>query len=391
MRRLASALTVSLILAFVLGTHACGGNGESGTASRWIDLLGQIPDTTETRHYVVMNDYARVREAFDIKLPKQDASETKLLAYLQQVMREEAEPYPRLRLFPAPIFATGPVPSPPLDGMMEDLGFTIASVDQDVRAGAEPVVFQVLRGRFDEEAVDRAVRNDPAFSDILEEASHLGVDYYVWGEDFAGDPEDASAGRPPGVGHRLAIHGEYVYWAASIDGLEAIIEAGAGQKPSLADDEAYRLLAEGLESLQTYTALFTDDTDRLSLSTVARMKVGLGAPPDAVETVREQLEAQPHLLRYQAYATGAGVDLEGEYAAVALVHDDAETAERNAQRLADRINQATDPNSPEPLSELFDAFEISTDGPLVLAKLYTSREIFWLRLLSEPNSLLLHE
>ena len=71
---------------------ACGGDTAT---SGFQELLEVIPDTAETRGYVLLNDYQRFRETFDIQLPGPEAGEEALMDYL-------------LRPRDMPLWVTGP-------------------------------------------------------------------------------------------------------------------------------------------------------------------------------------------------------------------------------------------------------------------------------------------
>jgi peptidoglycan/LPS O-acetylase OafA/YrhL len=358
--------------------------------SRWLELLAQVPDTSDTRSWTVMNDYARFRAAFDISLPAADADEDRLFEYYRWLLFDEEGK--GSGLMPVDITGIRKFP-PPLSETRTELGFTIADVDQDVWAGeAGPdSAIQILRGRFDQGAIDSAVHSDPLFGDLLEVTSHSGVDYYAWGGDSEASSDRASPVRTLGRGNRLALRGDYLYWSLTTEGVEAMIDAGTGEGGSLADVDEFRLLAEGLDLLSTYTALFSDNTGYYTAEEVARRVAGRDASEQDVEAMREVLEGQPQLLAYQAFASGGGVDADGPYTAVVLLNPDEEVALENARRLKDRIKEGTSWLGGQPFSEFIDGVEILTDGRLVLATLRTDELGFWFGLHAAGDTLLLHE
>ena len=116
-------------------------------------LLGTIPDTPEVRREVYINDYALVRQMFDIPLPGPGDDEDAL-----------AEFYER----PPPTGFEGEADDPPVPGFgaisffgpfnqyrnitaenLQHLAFDVRSMDQSFVALALPVTLDVVRGRFD--------------------------------------------------------------------------------------------------------------------------------------------------------------------------------------------------------------------------------------------------
>lgn len=374
------ALAIATLLAVSCGT------GETSERPGWLDLLARVPDTAEPRRWTVMNDYARVRDIFDIDRPSASASEDALVEYATSLFVSADQ---ERGLVPAEMLGTGRIPVS-LTDMTAELGFTIANVDMDVhvdvRMGRS---YQFLYGTFDRDTVDRAVRTDPLFSDLLEEASYAGISYYTWGEDD--EPTGRkSAVRPFGRGHRLAVRDSFIYWAAWTDGLRSMIDAELGKRSSLADLEEYQLLAEGLDELDTFTALFSDDANVFSLGySLEQLDVGGDEELDAA--IREFLDREVKLLPFEAFATGAGVDSDGPFVAVVLLNADDETALENVGRLERRIREARTNYGGRAWSDLIHDADISANERLVLAKLRSDNLRFWFTMVFAQESLLLSE
>jgi hypothetical protein len=161
--------------------------------------------------------------------------------------------------------------------------------------------------------------------------------------------------------------------------------------PSLATDARYRLLAEKLTALGTYTALFSADTEPYVPAQLAQKIAGPDATVEEVQRQRGRLEAEPLLRPFEAFATGAGVDADGHYTALVLVHADGETAQANVQQLRARIAAGASWLAGQPYTELIDGATISAEGPLVIAKLRTRSAGLWFGLPAATDTLLLHE
>ncbi|MGD0766118.1 MAG: SGNH hydrolase domain-containing protein, partial [Dehalococcoidia bacterium] len=357
-------------------------------ASHWLDLLRQVPDTSEARAVTIMNDYARFRVALGVPLPDPNGGESALFDY-----------YRRL-LFDAKGMASGTAPAqimgitefpPLLDETRAQLGFTIADIDQDASTGWGDGgnSYQVLRGRFDPLAIDQAVRADPASAGLLATLSHSGVDYYQW--DAGSDAGSAGTAKSLGPGHQLASTGEYLYWSGAENGVASMIDAGLGVGASLADVEEFRLLAQEIDKFNTYTALFSDDVASYSVPELAKALAGPDASEEELAAIEANLGSQATLLPYQAFATGAGVDADGPYTLLILLTADEETASENAQRLSERIKDGVSWLREQPFSDFIHGADVSSDGRLVVAKLRVDDRNAWLALFAFKDTLLLHE
>ena len=317
---------------------------------RWLELLGQVPDTSETRSLTIMNDYARYRAVFGVDRPDAGAGDEALIAYYRQLL---FAPEGKLSAL-APAEATGITTFPPrLIEPRTELGLTIADLDQDIWAGEPAHAIQVLRGRFDRSRVDEALR----------------------------------AGGEPDL---VAVSGDGLYLSTTAEGLTSMIDVAEGQRPSLAGDPDFRLLAGALERLDTYTAAFSTDTAPYTVSALAPKLAGTqSAGRAALVWGRSWQEAK--LLPFQAFATGAGLDAQGPYMALVLLNADDATALRNARLLRSRIDQGTGWVAKQPFRDFIDSAEITTEARLVLAKIRTGEYRFWYALPAAKETLLLHD
>ena len=267
-------------------------------------------------------------------------------------------------------------------------------------AGVPPRQLHVLVGRFDPEAGDEGIRRgyretrDPADGcPQMDTRSHRGVEYYEW-EDGLDDANRRCRPGPAvldfgGRGDSLAIQKQYVLGAYNNDGMERLIDTGLGELPSLADNQDFRLLARGMTELGAYSAYMSDETQSLDATLAARRDTG-----ESLRVFRESLEASPLLRPYRAFATGAGKDEQGEYMALALVHDKEADAEDNVDLLRRRLNETSSFRSRIPWSDVFDTvnMEVRADGRLVLARV--PREPLgnlWFAWIILDEWLLLHE
>lgn len=261
------------------------------------------------------------------------------------------------------------------------LGFTIDEVTASIYASAgPPKEYQTVYGTFTAEDIETAAKTGP-LQEHLEIKSHAGYEYYSWGEDMGihMTPEWRSNIRNLGRGHRLAYVGGFALWMIWTEGLTDMIDAYAGNIPSLADNEEYKLLAVELEKLDTVTAFFSSAT--ASISEFKEMY------HDNLEELRqkgdmEQVEAfenEPLLKPFLSFATGAGEDEQGAYMVIILLNPDESTAKENAGLLERRISESImNPYTTNPEMNLIkwtdndaiESMEINGSGKFTIAKLY---------------------
>ena len=353
----------------VLNLAACSSGGEDKHEGRWLSLLAQIPDNEDSRREVTMNDYAHVREVFGIDQPVADYDEDALADYITVLFTE-----PR-GIWPADMLInTVRIPGAFMD-LRTELGFTIADVDFDIFAGGsllavespnrEPV-YQIVRGRMSKQAVQEALRIDPSFSDLLEEASHGGVDYFHWGYEGINVSIQTSV-RPLGQGRQLSIRDDTLYWTLFVEDMEDMIDASLDNQSSLADSEDYQLVANALDEMGTFSASLSSDTAQLVAAMWEERDAGI-----------DDLVPELPLLQYTLVATGRGLDSEGPFTAIVLAHADEDDAAENVVRLGERIEAAgqmfsDERNIGDPIprwSDQISSAEIVQQGKLLIAKLY---------------------
>ena len=299
----------------------------ASTDTAYAGLLGTIPDTPEVRQQVYINDYALVRQMFDIPLPGPGDGDDAVEEFYEW--------------FPPPGFE-GEADDPPVRGFgaasffgpfnqyryftaenLQHLAFDVRRMDQSIVALAFPATLDVVRGRFDPQATGKALESCSECEPPSRE-EYGGVSYYSWGEDYAVNPQLRFA--PPaydeiGRGGRIAVLDEYLFRTLGTSDMEALIDAGLNDGASLADVEEFRLLAGGMSRLGAYTMLLSDDVEVWDAEDYYVVLLLEGATgKDVVQAQRELSERGPWLRPYEAFATGAGKDENGHYMALVLVH-----------------------------------------------------------------------
>ena len=200
---LATSLYLGLLALALVG---CGSDTEpvrettAATDTAYAGLLGTIPDTAELRQQVYINDYALVRQLFDIPLPGPGDDDDALVEFYER---------------PPPTGFEGEADDPPVPGFgaisffgpfnryrnftaenLQHLAFDVRSMDQSIVAFALPATLDVVRGRFDPQATDKALESCSECEPPSRE-EYGGVSYYSWGEDYA--LQSATEIRAPGL------------------------------------------------------------------------------------------------------------------------------------------------------------------------------------------------
>ena len=384
MKKVITITTLALLLATTLiWQSGCGKETEVSTSesNRWLELLSVLPENEITLKAAFLQDNACLEEKG------------------QQYPQISAE-YAIIRNHP---LLSGSSPGAYSDEeWKETLGFVSADIDQRIYAGELPLdYYEAVRGRFSRDDVDNAARTGLG-NDMLEVVSYQGHEFYSWGGDNDINMSMRSNVRQLGRGFRLALVDDFIFWVRWTDGMKEMIDSYEDNVKSLADNEDYKLLAGALEELDTVTALFS--TESQSRSYVSEIYQQIIEDPDNnerrqvfVEEIKRELRLKP----YQAFATGAGIDKDGYYLAIALLNPSEEVARENATLLEQRINQskiamAWHSQSDDKWSDLIESMEIESKGRLTLARLYGAVVECWVNfnvmgMMGPYEPLLIHE
>ena len=192
-----------------------------------------------------------------------------------------------------------------------------------------------------------------------------------------------------GTGGRITVQDSHVFYTVETSRMEALIETSLGLRPSLLEVEEFRLLARAMSQLGAYTSYLSDQIQGLEEASADLS--GEGATEEQVELLKAQLESFPLLIPFQTFATGGGVDQEGPYMALALVHVTAESAEENMTLLRRRVNEAPSVVTGQPWAELVDDLEVHAEGRVLSAKLRGPISESWLSWVLAGDQLLLQE
>ena len=109
-------------------------------------------------------------------------------------------------------------------------------------------------------------------------------------------------------------------------------------------------------------------------------------------TAVETLRTEPLLLPYESFAVGWSIDDVGPYLAVVVLNPDKNVAKENVTRLEARISQGTSFHlGGYKWNSVLGPARITSDGRLVVAKIYTPAFMLWRNLINNLDNLLAHE
>lgn len=358
-------ITSSLLLAMVpFGAMAEDGDGQPFTS--WLALMELLPDREDASSEVWMNDYVLASQAMGIRRPGPEANHETVLDYVVELSVEA-------RTGEAPyITGFGPhaIAMPGFEALQEQAGYDSRNVIKSVVAGQPPHRYNVVLLDLPSESVMHHILESGHWPPP-HMSSFEGIDILAWGEDHQWSPETRH--QPPvfdtfGRGARLAFLNGVMLQTYWIDGLKEMIRAKTSEDaPSLADREDFALLARALSALDVYSVFLTDQTQG---QTVVGM-MGTYSSSEAREAVQEELLDGPGFLQpYRAFATSIGVDTNGFFMGLVLVHDTPEAASENAVLLGNQLQHGKSFASSSLWSEIYNAdrVEIRHDGRILAAR-----------------------
>ena len=380
-----SFFTFVLLLSVSVAGTACAGNkSKSSDDLAYQELLSVIPDTPESREYIWIDDYSLARELFVYpQLPGPGDDDSVAESFYEWVhpidykMNINAPPVINFgnTSFTGPFNRRGLTPKE----RSRYLGFDIRNLEQSAYVAPRDARIDISLGDFDPQTIGNVLESCPECAPESR-SKYKGIVYYSWSEE-----EDRSMKFAPpvydhfGRGGHVAVTDDYVVRTIADDNMNLVIETAAGEHRSLADREDFQLLTNGMARMRSYTMLLSDHTysmDRFRRSS-SDMEVAIWSKP---------VPLRP----YDAYGVGAGIDDDGPYAVLVLVHRKGRDADKNVELLRGRINKSIQILYNEPWSDSIDEAAIYADGRLLLAKM-------WGRVARAPGSmtingnLLLHE
>jgi hypothetical protein len=376
-----SAVMLAMI---ALTSVSCSGPESSQTFER---ILSVIPDTPDTREWVAINDYARMRQEFQIDAPSTNATVEEQKEYLFELLKWP-NPTERLQVAASPGFVNDAKYLEYNLKAMHNLGLGFWSIDQDAEAGLPPAMLDILKGRFDLEKTRQALavsaKDDPPSIE-----TYGGNTIFSWGGDNEINLQKSL--MPPvydfiGRGGRFVVQRDYAFRTTETPGIKLLIDTQNGKHASLSDVSEFQLMAQELSSLGALSALLTNRTQSIDFARSILSASGQYKAQD----VEKLLAQEPRLLRYQTIALGMAKDEKGPYALIILVHADDPAAAKNVTLLRQRIEKTSSLNG-SPWTSIISSSSVTSHGRVLTAKLYGYIARNWLSWYYQVDPLVLHE
>jgi hypothetical protein len=328
----------------------------SGNDSPFRKLLTLFPETPETRGGVYLIDYDLMHRYLGREMPGPEASPDDLRFHRDRLDFASKEWTPGwLDSFWVP-FITGYDRSAKAE-MGDWVGFDLRDVRASASAGPRTDRLFAMIGSFVPTDVETALNECVATVRGCfphENQSHQGVAYYSWLVDD--DPKLINIAKPPALDirgrmFRTSVAETHIFQGATTLGIESLIDTSLGTHASLADREDFRLLADAVTELGAAITVFSDRTNSvgwfmdqvanelspgLEFDDIESLFSEFGIPEEFLGALEELVGSEP-LLPFTAFATGIGVDDDGRYMALALVHESPELASDNVDVLPRRV------------------------------------------------------
>jgi hypothetical protein len=348
-----ATLTIAVIVLSSVSRRGADSDRSDTRESNLELLVSLLPDTEETRQYIYLYDYERMREVLGAPLPSDPSVPEALDEYL------EAFPFGRTSagwFFISGLSAGGRIVIRP-----ETIGYGAAHVDGEAHAGVPPREFEAIVGRFDPKTIKASLKACKQCTQP-EVRTYHGTEYYSWGEDFKQNLR--SRNQPPvfdelGRGGRWFFSNRFILRTLWTAGIEAMIDASE-RTGSLLNDSDYWGLTRELAATKPSVAVITNQTPgpefTRSLADVYQ-ELGLPAP------------GGPMLRPLSLIASGCSVDEKGFFLVIVLAHSSEVAAHDNVDILRNRIESVVWPDG-STFSSRITHLEVDANGRVLTARLH---------------------
>jgi hypothetical protein len=345
MRHYLKLLKGILCLAFgtfatsVLGISAGVGASVATASSALSSMLSVIPDSPENRNGVTLVDLGAAAKSFEGKPPQ-----TGDLAGAQVYVKKLNDAIPGLL---EPVFGRRPFL---IDEWRAELGFSVVDVARTARANFGPGEIRVFDLLVDAKAIDRAVRSDPVWSELLKKPTYRAQRYYQWSTGSEMDLTKYTAVRPLGAGGQLSVSSGRAVFTTDDTQAKLSIDAKLRKKPSLA---AWK---DGSVAVETVVR-----SGAYGIQLIAPGQFG----PESVDfsPPKEFLK----LGRYEAVAIGVGGASAKRFSVISYVHANPANAAANKGRLK-AILDGDSKNTDTPWAEILKVESITVEGKVLTVR-----------------------
>lgn len=299
-----------------------------------LEMLSFIPDSSDTRRYLTYGDIDVAHRA--LHLPR-----------LTRIEEMESLPFSVIELS-VPGLALG-APNLVAEDQLSFYGFNVLSVDRWIEAGFAPNVTTVVEYDYGTEIIATALEE----AGYTAQPMQTGGTLYAIREDGETDLDWPLRTGMMGELNRIALdEGRFVVGRATAT-VEESLAAAAGERPSLADDPAYRALARALAD-----PLLSDAGPLASLVVMAGSE--FDSPEDflgdqATEVIAgelvEQIEGELPSFTLAGFATRQ--HLEETYLVLAVVFPEGTEIEPAVETLRQRILNYRSLVGEHPMSDIW--------------------------------------
>ena len=320
-----------------LATLPAGGTGGSGAGGSG----GGEPQA------IAWGDLERAAEIAGIEVPDA-ADEDAVVDYVQVLTNGRVDAETETPVLVLPPADAGADRIAEIEDFTAEVGWNVLDVARFVERQTAPDTLTVIEGSIDEGALTEAM-GDPV-------ADGLWAAGDPEAEDFETDLDGITAARPLGQTLWMGFDGDLLRVARSRATAEGALALDGG---TLADDDAYAGLAEGLDTAEVYGAM-------LVVPGMPWDPAGAMASPAQAERACQEALPEPTT----GVATGIAED-GGPVYVVTLAHDSPDAAEANAAALEQLVAEGTSLVSRQAWSDLvtLDGVEVTGDGQVVVARL----------------------
>lgn len=392
---LKKSISISLILLItllsIIVSNASCSMSSPVENNRFVELLTLLPASAKNGGRVVLIDYERILNEYGVSLYTPD-NQTKTREELSDNLMAAAKEkqISGINVWLLGSHYTGWSRSMLISTIQtEYVGYDATYVDAEInninllpQRGLEELDFDpdlmvAAIGRYDPQATSDALSNKDEWpSWVIEQfaiENHRNIPIYSWHNGTEGYFKDSFS--PPhldiqGVARPFAVSVGHLFTANDVKVVSSMIDAYLDKAPNLADVPEYALAAQWMFDLGVFGATISDHT-------LANNYMYSLAP-----------SITPKLKKFLTYSTGGGIDEQGGFIALVIVHDNSHLAEENVSLLEQRI--ANTLQQSEELSGLIHNTKIRLEGRVIISKIYTNSETLWGGII-ESYGLLIHE
>jgi len=273
------------------------------------------------------------------------------------------------------------------------VGYNVGDVDAEIQFGYPPREGVAAIGRFDPEATNNALNDQSEWPDWAVDAytveSYNGVSIYSWGSGF--ETHMQTRLMPPhidmlGRARPLAVTDKYLFYHPEKETVKRMIDASQNQANSLADLPEYASIANRLADLNVDRAILAEGSvANLCVTSLEEYPISELVKTNLIEKMGTPLK------KFLTFGSGYGKDEKGAFTAIVIYHENSSIARENVSLLKQHMENSSSVTIGKTWNTLFPDAEITSDGKILLLKIYGTNSMLWASWIYEQDSLLYHE